>query len=112
MIKFSKIKFKDKIFFSAEVELFQDEKILCNKPILSVRFWNDKNEVILNVGDYDDMDISMIYCTNNYKESGKIFHELVNFLNDIEGQLINPFILFNEDFYPDLGVKKVLSDLY
>jgi hypothetical protein len=101
-------------YIRAEVELFPEDKEytrVCIRPRVVLMYWNESDSVRLTVGDYDDLDLSVIYLGKTKEDAKKIFHELLNFLKDIDMQVINEDKFFdyemNKDhissFFPDLG---------
>jgi hypothetical protein len=93
---------------TAEVTMFSDSNCFCGNPRAFIHFWDDKNEVRLSVGDQDDLDIAVLYTAKDKTEAHNIFHELMNYLNDVEHAVIDSNTIFTTDksigsFFPDLG---------
>lgn len=62
--------------------LFTDKRYDC------VRFF---------IGDKDDTDISVDYYTGDPAKTKFVFHELLNYLNDVDGATVNTKIFFDND---------------
>lgn len=90
-------------------DIYNNRFSITNMPIIHVVYWDDRNDVRLTIGDNDDLDIGVIYTGNSKQDARQIFHELVNFLNDIDGKIVDDDTFFdgNKDiiasFFPDLG---------
>lgn len=99
-------------FISASVNIITDvynnRFSITNMPNIRVNYW-DGNDVRISIRDNDDFDIGVIYEGNTKEEARQIFHELVNFLNDIDGKIVNDDTFFDGNkntiasFFPDLG---------
>ena len=94
----------------AEVTMFNFSNTFCGNPKIYVTFWDDRNEVRLTVSDNDDFDLAVIYEAKNQNEAKNIFHELVNFLNDVEYNILDNNTIFVKtgigEFFPDLGCSR------
>lgn len=99
-------------WISAEVRLIPEEdSTLCDFPRIYTTYWDDSPEVRLTIGDNDDLDLGLYYIGKDQEEAKKIFHELMNFLKDIEGHRVNEDTFFDyrttkdhiSSFFPDLG---------
>ena len=90
-------------------DIYNNRFSITNMPIIHVVYWDDRKDVRLTIGDNDDLDIGVIYKGNSKQDARQIFHELVNFLNDIDGKILDDDTFFdgNKDiissFFPDLG---------
>lgn len=93
----------------AEVRIFSDT--MQGHYMACVSYW-DCNEVRLSVvDDYSYLDLGLMYVGKNKKDAINIYHELINFLKDIDYQVIRENSLFDykdtadgfPSFFPDLG---------
>lgn len=99
-------------YIKAEVRLISEkDSTLCEFPRVYVMYWDDSNEVRLTVGDNDDLDLGVYYVGKDQNDARRIFHELMNFLKDIEGHRVNEDTFFDyrqmtthiSIFFPDIG---------
>lgn len=93
------------------IDLSGVNSFLCVKPTITLGYWeNYPTEVVMRVGDYDDTDVGVTYIGLDEEEGKRIFHELVNYLNDIDMQDIPDEYLLHED-WSNKGFPKIFPDL-
>lgn len=94
---------------SVSADFYIDEKDrICGRPWFHLCNWKNSMDIGLAIHDNDDLDIGVIYKCKTEEEKEKIFHDLINYLYDIDGKCVTGDNIFDETLFPNYsGVNRV-----